>query len=147
VKGAVPPFAPLPVHPRLPLAIRRKPVAAQWLPGQSADIATPSTQEPSMQDLNTATADTDLHTLAKKRVETKMAFLVHLMVFVAVNCGLYLLSAVKGGGSWQVFPLWGWGLGLAIHGLVTLLSLQGQGLRQRLMDAELKSLREQGLGR
>jgi predicted GNAT family acetyltransferase len=38
-------------------------------------------------------------------------------------------------------------LGLAIHGLVTLLSLQGQGLRQRLMDAELKSLREQGLGR
>lgn len=100
-----------------------------------------------MQDLDTRNTNTDLHRLAKKRVEMKMAFLVHLMVFVAVNSGLYLLSSLKGGASWQVFPLWGWGLGLSIHGLVTLLSLQGQGLRERLMAAELKSLREQGLGR
>jgi steroid 5-alpha reductase family enzyme len=100
-----------------------------------------------MQSVNTPNTDTDLHSLAKKRVEMKMAFLVHLMVFVAVNSGLYLLSAVKGGGSWQVFPLWGWGLGLAIHGLVTLLSLQGQGLRERLMDAELEALQAQRAGR
>lgn len=87
-------------------------------------------------------SETRLRRLARKRVEMKMGFLVHLMVFVAVNSGLYLLSALKGGGGWQIFPLWGWGLGLSIHGLVVLLSLQGQGLRERLLDAELRQLRQ-----
>jgi GNAT superfamily N-acetyltransferase len=90
------------------------------------------------------TPDQDLQALAKKRVDAKMGFLGHLTVFVLVNAGLYLLNLLKGGSSWQIFPLWGWGLGLTIHGIVTLLSLQGQGLRQRLMDAELRALRERG---
>lgn len=89
-----------------------------------------------------STPDTDLHALAKKRVEMKMAFFVHLAVFLAVNGGLQLLRLLKGGDVGPWFPIWGWGLGLSIHGLVTLLSLQGQGLRERLMQTELQSLRE-----
>ncbi|MBH9577002.1 2TM domain-containing protein [Inhella proteolytica] len=84
----------------------------------------------------------DLHRLAKKRVEQKMGFLTHLLVFVLVNSGLYLLNLLRGGADWQIFPLWGWGLGLTIHGIVTLLSLQGQDLRERLLQAELRTLRE-----
>jgi len=87
----------------------------------------------------------DLQALAKKRVDAQMGFLTHLTVFVLVNAGLYLLNLLKGGASWQIFPLWGWGLGLTIHGIVTLLSLQGQGLRERLMNAELRTLRERAL--
>lgn len=84
----------------------------------------------------------DLQRLAKKRVEQKMGFLTHLLVFVLVNSGLYLLNLLRGGADWQIFPLWGWGLGLTIHGIVTLLSLQGQDLRERLLQAELRTLRE-----
>lgn len=87
----------------------------------------------------------DLQRLAKKRVEQKMGFLTHLLVFVLVNSGLYLLNLLRGGADWQIFPLWGWGLGLTIHGIVTLLSLQGQDLRERLLQAELRTLRERQL--
>lgn len=102
-----------------------------------------------LQDLNTTTNnDAQLRRQAKKRVEAKMGFLTHLLVFVCVNAALYLLGGPFGGdGRLHGLPLWGWGLGLAIHGLVTLLSLQGQGLRERMMAAELKTLRERNLGR
>lgn len=80
--------------------------------------------------------------MARRRVKLKMAFLVHLLVFVAVNGGLWLLSTLNGGGRWHLFPLWGWGMGLAIHGLVTLVNLQGQGLRERMVDKELQALRQ-----
>jgi hypothetical protein len=42
----------------------------------------------------------------------------------------------------QSGPLLGWGLGLAIHGAVTFLSLQGDGMRDRMVEAELKRLRD-----
>ncbi len=99
-----------------------------------------------MTDLNTATpaqrADAiALRRQARKRVEMKMGFLMHLMVYACVNGGLFLLSNLHDGARWTSFPMWGWGLGLAIHGVVTLVALQGQGLREHLMDAELKALR------
>lgn len=92
--------------------------------------------------MSTPMNDDELQRLAKKRVDQKMGFLVHLTVFVLVNAGLYLLNLGRGEAEWRVFPLWGWGLGLTIHGIVTLLSLQGQDLRQRLLEAELRRLRE-----
>jgi hypothetical protein len=39
------------------------------------------------------------------------------------------------------FPLMGWALGLAIHGVVTLMSLQADGLRRRMLDQEVQALR------
>jgi hypothetical protein len=89
-------------------------------------------------------SDALLRRQARKRVEMKMGFLVHLTVFVLVNGGLFLLNALGlGHGRWHTFPLWGWGLGLAIHGVVTLVSLQGQGLRQRMLEKEMELLRRQ----
>lgn len=79
---------------------------------------------------------------AKRRVDMKMGFLTHLLVFVLVNGGLYLLNGFTGSTRWHFFPLWGWGLGLTIHGIVTLIALQGSGLRERMMDQELRQLRE-----
>lgn len=84
--------------------------------------------------------DTELHKLARKRVAMKMGFANHLLVYTLLNAGLLALSLSRGG-SWHWGPLLGWGLGLGIHGLVTLLNLRGQGLRDTLEAAELKRLR------
>ncbi len=84
--------------------------------------------------------DTELQTLARKRVAMKTGFAIHLLVYTLVNAGLVGLSLARGG-QWHWGPLLGWGLGLAIHGLVTLLHLRGQGLRDQLVAAELARLR------
>jgi hypothetical protein len=79
---------------------------------------------------------------AKRRVGIKIGFYIHAFVFIVVNIGLYAISSATGGARWSNFPLWGWGLGLAIHGIVTLVSLQGDGLRARMVDREVERLRQ-----
>jgi len=85
----------------------------------------------------------ELQALARKRVGIKMGFAIHLLVYTLVNAGLVALSLAIGG-RWHWGPLLGWGLGLAIHGLVTLLNLRGQGLRDQMLAAELQRLRARG---
>jgi hypothetical protein len=86
-------------------------------------------------------AEADLHRQARRRVALKLGWMIHALIFVMVNAGLYLISEVSGGHGWYRFPLWGWGLGLAIHGIVIVLALATGGMRQRMMDKELQRLR------
>lgn len=87
--------------------------------------------------------DTELQRLARKRVAMKLGFAIHLLVYTLVNAGLAALSLSQGK-QWHWGPLLGWGLGLAIHGLVTLLNLRGQGLRDQMVAAEVQRLRSHG---
>lgn len=53
---------------------------------------------------------------ARKRVEEIKGFYVHLMVFLAVNTGLFTIDLVGSPDStWFHWPLLGWGIGLAVH--------------------------------
>jgi hypothetical protein len=70
-----------------------------------------------------------------------MGFYVHALVFVLVNLGLLVLNLLGGGPRWHVWPLAGWGLGLAIHGFVTFASLNGDSLRERMLQDEVERLR------
>jgi steroid 5-alpha reductase family enzyme len=79
---------------------------------------------------------------AKNRVARKMAFYVHALVFVLVNLGLFLLNQFTGNTRWHQWPLWGWGLGLAIHGVVTFLSLYSDGWREDMVAKEVERLRK-----
>ena len=80
---------------------------------------------------------------AKRRVGVRLGFYTHATVFVLVNLGLAGLNYANGGVRWHLFPLGWWGLGLAIHGLVTFISLRGEGLRERMLQREVDRLREQ----
>lgn len=93
-----------------------------------------------MTPLNPMTDDALMHQ-ARRRVGLKIGFAIHLTVYLLVNTGLFLLNLNRGGPAWHLAPLLGWGLGLAIHGLVTLFALRGDGLRQRWVDDEAQRLR------
>ncbi|MEK8032660.1 2TM domain-containing protein [Ideonella sp. DXS29W] len=79
---------------------------------------------------------------ARDRVAVKLGFLVHLVVFTAVNFGMFLMTEMLGVRGWIHMPLWGWGIGLVIHGAVTLIRLLGEGTHERLLGAEIARLRE-----
>lgn len=87
--------------------------------------------------------DLELQRRARKRVALKMGFATHLLVYVLVNTGLAVLSLSQGR-QWHWGSLLGWGVGLAVHGIVTLVALRGQGLRDRMVDREVQRLRERG---
>ena len=93
---------------------------------------------------STDTESTTLEARARRRVARKMGFYIHALVFVLVNLGLYAINATTGEPRWAHFPLFGWGLGLAIHGLVTLIGLQGEGLRRSMVQREMERIRGDG---
>ena len=86
--------------------------------------------------------DQDLMHLARRRVKIKTGFYFHGLVYLLVNSVLLVVNLLGGGPRWHLAPLLGWGLGLAIHGLVTLLALRGDGLRERMLASELQHLRQ-----
>ena len=88
--------------------------------------------------------DLDLATLqrrARRRVGTKIGFLAHLSAYVLVNTALQGLNVLLGGPHWSLWPLLGWGLGLAAHGMATLFVLAGDGMRERWLQQEIERLR------
>jgi hypothetical protein len=91
----------------------------------------------------TSDEERSLERRARRRVGMKMGFAIHALVFVLVNLGLFALNAYTGGERWAIFPLLGWGLGLTIHGIVTFVSLHGEGWRDRMLEREKERLRRQ----
>lgn len=87
------------------------------------------------------TEDRKLEARARRRVGMKIGFIIHATVFVLVNIGLWAINNMTGDFRWNVFPLMGWGLGLTIHGIVTVVALSGDGMRQRMIESEMERLR------
>ena len=57
---------------------------------------------------------------ARRRVREIRAFYLHATVFVAVNALLHVINFATGRRAyWAFWPLFGWGIGLAAHGLAT----------------------------
>lgn len=82
----------------------------------------------------------DLERLARRRAGMRLGWLIHASVFVAVNALLAVLS-LSSGRAWAIYPFLGWGLGLAIHGIVVSVAMPGGGVMERLVERERQQLR------
>jgi hypothetical protein len=79
---------------------------------------------------------------AKRHVERKIRFFIHLSVYIIVNAGLILLSqTAESAGRFHalpLLPLLGWGLGLSLHGLRVYLRGPGVRWKERMIEQELR---------
>ena len=91
---------------------------------------------------DTSQTNAALDRLARKRASAKLGWYTHALVYICVNVMLALMS-VMSGKHWAVFPALGWGLGLAIHGLVVFFVTGGAGLHERLIERERQRLTAQ----
>jgi len=81
----------------------------------------------------------DIDRLAHKRAKAKMGWFIHAMVYATVNLMLVGLSLYSGRG-WAIYPLLGWGLGLALHGASVWLFAPGGNLLERMVEHERAKL-------
>jgi hypothetical protein len=79
--------------------------------------------------------DDELEQTARRRAGAKLGWYVHAMVYLCVNLMLAGI-ALATGRTWAIYPFLGWGLGLAIHGVVIWMVTGGGGLQERLIAAE-----------
>jgi hypothetical protein len=78
---------------------------------------------------------------ARKRAGAKLGFYIHATVFVAVNLALLAINGqFTPSVRWFVWPLGGWGLGLAFHGLAVFVLGSGSALYERMVQAERRKL-------
>jgi hypothetical protein len=82
----------------------------------------------------------DLQRIARRRAGAKLGLYIHAAVYIAVNAFLALVQMqTTPQVHWNLWPLAGWGLGLAIHASVVLLAASG--LRERMEANELRKLK------
>lgn len=96
------------------------------------------TSQPTRADLSSH----DIERLARRRAGAKLGWFIHAAVFVCVNALLVTISLASGK-PWAIFPLAGWGLGLAVHGAAVWLAGSGSVLHERLLNAERARLQVQ----
>jgi hypothetical protein len=59
---------------------------------------------------------------------------------VLVNAGLVAINLITSADYfWAIWPMLGWGIGLAAHGATVY--MDGEGMRDRLIEEELQKLR------
>jgi hypothetical protein len=91
-------------------------------------------------------ADDDIRRLAIRRADMRLAFRSHLTAYAIVNAGLvaiYMLTGGVGHYFWPIWPMVGWGIGLAAHGVTVY--MDGEGLRDRMIQEEIEKLRKSRL--
>ena len=82
--------------------------------------------------------NTDEYATARRRAETKYFFLVHAAVYAAVMVLLIAINLVTSPGVlWFIWPMIGWGIAVAIHGVVAFLLVDKNIVIDALTEREL----------
>ena len=95
--------------------------------------------------MSTEMSEEEIYRLARKRVEEKKGFRIHLAVYIGVNILLVIIWAATGAGfPWFVFPLGGWGIGILFHFLGVYVFSQQSERDRREIEKEAERLRRGG---
>ena len=76
---------------------------------------------------------------AKKRVEAKIGFYIHLAVYVGVNILLVAINLLTSSQYlWFKWPLIGWGIGVFFHALGVFVFSGGSAIKEQMIQKEMK---------
>ena len=81
---------------------------------------------------------------AKKRVAEIKGFYQHLTAYLVINAVLFAINVLTSPGYyWFFWPLLGWGIGVALHGLATFGGIWGKSWEERkireIMEKDARS--------
>ncbi len=82
--------------------------------------------------------------MARTRTNAKLGFYLHVAIYAVVMLVLFAINAMSSAKPWSVYPFLGWGLGVAIHGIMAI-GVVGSGFKDRMLREEIAQLKsEQG---
>lgn len=84
--------------------------------------------------------DNQAYERARKRVDELLGFYMHLVVYLVVSLGLFILDTLTPGGPWFFWPVVGWGIALLLHAASVILG--GSLLGQRWEERKTRQLME-----
>jgi len=94
--------------------------------------------------MNIPLSNDDIDRLARRRAGAKLGWYAHAAVYLIVNLFLFALSEYAlGERRWSIYPMLGWGLGLALHGVAVFVLGSGSALREQMIDKERERLRRE----
>jgi hypothetical protein len=80
-----------------------------------------------------------LYRRAAARVEARLAFYRHAMIYVLVNSFLVILNLIRSPDHfWSKWSIFGWGIGLLAHGLSVYSYRWREGSRERMIQREME---------
>ena len=87
-----------------------------------------------------AVSEEKLLDAATRRADAKLGFRGHALIYGLVNAGLATLNMVTSPGyPWFIWPLFGWGIGLAAHGVAVY--APNTAMREHSIAKEVERLR------
>ncbi len=92
-------------------------------------------------------SEEEIYQIARKRVEEKKGFFIHLAVYIIVNIGLVFLwwwTSSGSGHPWFVWTLGPWGIGLIFHGLAVFLFSKGSNWERKEIEKEAERIKKSG---
>lgn len=87
-------------------------------------------------------SDQEAYDKAKKKVEAKIGFFIHLVVYIGVNALLVVINFATLDKVtpyyWFIWPLLGWGIGVVFHGIMAFFLAGETSLTERMIEKEMK---------
>ena len=100
--------------------------------------------------MTTSMSEEQIYEQAKKRVEVKKGFFIHLTVYVCVNALLIIIWVLTGAPlvtpariPWFIFPLGGWGIGLLFNFLGVFVFSREGSLEKRAIEKEAEKIKRE----
>lgn len=88
---------------------------------------------------------TDQYAIARRRAEAKYGFFIHAAVYAAVMVLLVIINLMTSPSDiWFIWPLMGWGIAVALHGLRVFVLADKTEILNALTEREL---RQSGMGK
>ncbi len=76
---------------------------------------------------------------AKKKVEEKLGFFIHLGTYIFVNIFLIILNLTYSPQYlWFIWSILGWGIGITFHGLEVFLFSNGSEIKEKMIKKEME---------
>jgi hypothetical protein len=87
------------------------------------------------------TNNSDLESLATKRVQARSGFVIHALIYLLANGGMFAIWFLTGRGyPWFLWPVVGWGIGVAAHAIAIFIG-PGSEIERRAIAREVQRLR------